>query len=103
MIHKVNVALQVLPYSKDIHPYKIVDAAIKIIEDSGIKYRVCPFETVMEGDYDEIMEIVKKIQVECLNSGADSMISNLKIQVDKFKNVSIEDITGKYDEKNRTK
>jgi len=95
----VNIALQVLPSSKEIHPYKIVDKAIKIIEDSGIKYRVCPFETVMEGDYDVIMDIVKKIQIECLNSGADSMISNLKIQVDKYKDVSIEDKTAKYDKK----
>jgi uncharacterized protein YqgV (UPF0045/DUF77 family) len=99
MLNKVNVALQVLPSSKEIHPYKIVDAAIKIIEDSGIKYRVCPFETVMEGDYDVIMDIVKKIQIECINSGADSMISNLKIQVDKYKDVTIEDKTAKYDKK----
>jgi uncharacterized protein YqgV (UPF0045/DUF77 family) len=97
MIHKVNIALQVLPASKELHPYAIVDKAIKIIEDSGIKYRVCPFETVMEGDYDRIMEIVKKIQIECLNSGADSMISNLKIQIDKYNDVSIEDKTAKYD------
>jgi uncharacterized protein YqgV (UPF0045/DUF77 family) len=99
MQNKVNVALQVLPSSKEFHPYKIVDVAIKIIEDSGIKYRVCPFETVMEGDYDVIMDIVKKIQIECLNSGADSMISNLKIQVDKYKDVTIEDKTAKYDKK----
>jgi uncharacterized protein YqgV (UPF0045/DUF77 family) len=97
MLNKVNVALQVLPSSKEIHPYDIVDIAIKIIEESGIKFRVCPFETVMEGDYEVIMDIVKKIQIECLNSGADSMISNLKIQVDKFKDVRIEDKTAKYD------
>jgi uncharacterized protein YqgV (UPF0045/DUF77 family) len=96
---KVNIAIQVLPTSKEKHPYEIVDTAINIIEKSGIKYRVCPFETVMEGDYDVIMNIIKQIQVECLNNGAESMISNLKIQIDKVRDVSIEDKTGKYDKK----
>lgn len=98
-MHKVNVALQVLPSSKEKHPYEIVDAAIKIIGDSGIKFRVCPFETVMEGDYDTIMDIVRKIQIECIEAGAESMISNLKIQIDKNHDVTIEDKTAKYDKK----
>jgi uncharacterized protein YqgV (UPF0045/DUF77 family) len=99
MLHKVNVALQVLPSSKEKHPYKIVDRAIEIIEVSGIKYRVCPFETVMEGEYDAIMDVIKKIQLECLNFGAESMISFIKIQINKYEDVTIEDKTAKYDKK----
>lgn len=99
MKHKVNVALQVLPSSKEIHPYKIVDTAIDIIKASGLKYKVCPFETVMEGDFDTIMDVIKKIQDECLSFGAESMISFVKIQIDKNKDVTIEDKTAKYDKK----
>lgn len=97
MLNQVNVAFQILPWSKSKHPYEIVDKAIEIIKDSGIRYRVCPFETVMEGQYDEIMDLIKKIQVICLEYGADNIISNIKIQVDKQKDVTIEDKTGKYD------
>lgn len=97
MFHQVNVALQVLPSSKEKHPYTIVDKAIEIIKDSGLKYKVCPFETVMEGNYDKIMEVVRKVQLTCLEEGAESMISYVKIQVDKDKDVTIEDKIGKYE------
>jgi uncharacterized protein YqgV (UPF0045/DUF77 family) len=99
MFHQVNVALQVLPTSGTKHPYAIVDRAIEIIHASGVKYRVCPFETVMEGDYDTIMEVVRKIQLECLDFGAESMISNLKIQISRDEDVRMEDKTGKYEKK----
>lgn len=97
MLKQVNVALQVLPSSKTKQPYDIVDKAIQIIKESGIRYRVCPFETVMEGDYDEIMAIIKKVQLAGLDYGADNMISFIKVQIDKENDVTIEDKTGKYD------
>ena len=61
----VNIALQILPSSATIHSYKLVDKAIEVIAASGLKYRVTPFETVMEGEYDKIMEIVKQAQQAC--------------------------------------
>ena len=97
MFNQVNVALQVLPSSKSKHPYDIVDKAIEIIKESGIRYRVCPFETVMEGNYDDIMAVIKKVQLACLEYGAESMISFIKIQINKEKDVTIEDKTAKYD------
>ena len=97
MLHKVNIALQVLPSSSTKHPYTIVDKAIELIQNSGLKYRVCPFETVIEGDYDQIMELIKKIQLDCMDYGAESLLSYLKIQISRDKDVTIEDKTGKYD------
>ena len=92
----VNIALQILPTSKTIHPYNLVDKAIEVISASGIKYRVTPFETVMEGTYDEIMEIVKQAQEACYAAGAESLMTYVKIQ-SSITDVSIEDKTGKYE------
>ncbi len=97
MFHRVNIAFQVLPSSSTKHPYDIIDKAIDIIHNSGIKYRVCPFETVLEGDYDEIMLLLKKIQLECLEYGAEKILTIVKIELSKDSDVSIEDKTGKYD------
>jgi len=97
MLHTVNISLQILPSSKTKHPYDIVDKAIEIIAASGLKYKVCPFETVMEGDYDQIMGVIKKVQIECLNYGADSIFSNIKIQINGTADVTIEDKIGKYE------
>jgi uncharacterized protein YqgV (UPF0045/DUF77 family) len=97
MQHNVNVALQILPWSATKETYDIVDQAIKVIHDSGIKYRVCPFETVMEGEYKVIMKIVENVLDTCLQYGSDNILSILKIQVSRNKNVTIEDKMVKYD------
>ncbi|HLP04537.1 MAG TPA: thiamine-binding protein [Paludibacter sp.] len=92
----VNVALQILPSSKTIHPYALVDKAIEVIAASGLRYKVTPFETVMEGSYDKIMEVVKQAQEACYAAGADSLMTYVKIQTSKT-DVSIEDKMGKYE------
>lgn len=96
---QVNVAIQVLPFTRSKQMYDIVDRAIKVIEDSGLKYRVTPFETVIEGKYAEVMEVVAQAQAICYEAGTDSLLCNLKIQSHSQLDVSIEDKTGKYDNK----
>jgi len=97
MNNTVNIALQILPTSKTVHPYSIVDAAIAVIAASGLKYRVTPFETVMEGNYDRIMEVVKLAQQACYDAGAENLMTYLKIQSNGSGDVSIEDKIGKYE------
>ncbi len=97
MNHQVNVAVQVLPQSKLKEPYALVDEAIKVINDSGLRYRVCPFETVIEGPYQDIMSVVEKLQEVCFEKGADEMLDYLKIQNRKDGKVTIEDKMEKYD------
>ena len=96
MNKQVNIGLQILPNSRSQHPYDIVDKAIEVIKASGLKYEVCPFETVMEGDYDKIMMVIKEVNEVCLNHGADSIFVNIKMQIDNTNDVYIEDKIGKY-------
>ncbi len=93
--HTVNIAVQVLPVSKAKGSYEIVDEAIGVIENSGVKYVVTPFETVMEGKYDELMEVVKQVQNVCYKAGAEKVMCYVKIQSSQF-NVTIDDKIGKY-------
>ncbi len=93
----VNVAIQVLPVSKERPMYDIVDDAITLISKSGLKYRVTPFETVVEGQYSVVMELVQKVQELCYVGGADSLLCNLKIQTHAVNDVTIEDKIEKYE------
>lgn len=97
MNNNVNIAVQVLPKSKSKETYDLVDDAIQVIGQSGLKYRVCPFETVIEGPYHEIMQVVEKLQEVCFEKGADELLVYLKIQNRKDGNVTIEDKMKKYD------
>jgi uncharacterized protein YqgV (UPF0045/DUF77 family) len=92
----VNIALQILPSSSTIHPYTLVDKAIEVIAASGLRYKVTPFETVMEGSYENIMEVVKQAQEACYEAGAESLMTYIKIQSSR-KDVSIDDKMGKYE------
>jgi len=92
----VNVALQILPSSKSIHPYLLVDKAIEVIAASGLRYKVTPFETVMEGSYEEIMNVVKLAQEACYKAGAESLMTYVKIQSSQ-NDVSIDDKMEKYE------
>ncbi len=95
--HTINLALQILPQVAADKVYAVVDEAIAVIHNSGVKYRVCPFETVMEGTYDQLMEVVKQAQEVCFKAGAGQILVFMKIQSNSGVDVSIEDKTGKYD------
>ena len=59
-----SVAIQVLPNVQDEEEViRIVDEVIAYIRSTGLNYYVGPCETSIEGDYDELMEIVKNCQL----------------------------------------
>lgn len=97
MNKKVNIAIQVLPRSSSKGTYELVDLAIELIQKSGLEYRVCPFETVVEGYYDEVMQLVKDIHEAVYLGGAEEIITNLKIQTRHNQDVLIDDKMYKYE------
>ena len=75
-----NVAIQVLPsVLEDDEIVRIVDKVIEYIKSTGVEYYVGPCETAMEGDYEELMEIVKQCQYIAVEAGAPSVMSYVKI------------------------
>ena len=75
-----SVAIQVLPkVNSDEETIRIVDAVIDYIKSTGLNYFVGPCETSIEGDYDELMEIIKECQKVAVSAGAKSVSSYVKI------------------------
>jgi uncharacterized protein (TIGR00106 family) len=96
MKNQINLAVQVLPRSAAKGTYELVDVAIDLIRKSGLNHVVCPFETVIEGPYDDVMQLVKDIQEAVYGAGADEMIVNIKIQSRNNQDVFIDDKMNKY-------
>lgn len=92
---KVNVSLQVIPNVEEERIYPVVDKVIEYIAQSGVKYEVGPMETTMEGELDELMEIVKKSQEICVQEGAKRVCSMVKIDY-KPEGVTIDEKVEKY-------
>ena len=75
-----SVAIQVLPkVESDEEVIRIVDEVIAFIKSTGLNYFVGPCETSIEGDYDELMEIVKECQKVAVKAGAKSVSAYVKI------------------------
>ena len=95
--NKINMALQVLPQAEGKESYDLVDSAIMVIEKSGLKYKVCPFETVIEGNFDELMALVKQVHEILEKNGTQKLMTYIKIQTVFQSDVTIEDKMHKYE------
>lgn len=73
----VNVAVQVLPLVEDVYP--VVDRAIAVIAQSGVRYEVGPMETVMEGPLDRLLEVARAAHLACFEAGAARVMTIIKI------------------------
>lgn len=73
---------------EEMRPY--VDTAVEQIKQSGLKYEVDALSTTMEGDLDQIFEVVKKAHAAVRQKGVGRVITELRID-DKEEGVSIED------------
>jgi uncharacterized protein YqgV (UPF0045/DUF77 family) len=96
MSNIVNIAVQILPVAAPERVYDLIDSAIEVVVQSGVPHRVCPFETVLEGPYEQLMDVVQKMQQACFDAGAEELILNMKMHVSKSKDVLIDDKMQKY-------
>ena len=75
-----SVAIQSLPKADNNEELiRIVDEVIAYIKSTGLNYYVGPFETTTEGDYDELMDIVKECQHIAVRAGAPSVAAYIKV------------------------
>lgn len=83
------------PNNEDVIPY--VDEAIKIIQDSGLPYRVGPLETTIQGDMNECLILIQKLNDRMVELEVPSTISQVKFY-HVPERITIETLAGKYDE-----
>lgn len=93
-----SIAIQVLPNVKNNDELvRIVDEVIKYIKSKNLKTHVGPFETTVEGNYEELMEIVKECQLIAIKAGASGLMSYIKINYKpKGSLLSIDEKISKY-------
>lgn len=96
----VNVSIQVIPNVPNHQIYPVVDKVIALIEESGVVYEVGPMETTMEGDLDQLLDIVKRVQYLCADEGAERVISIVKIDFS-TKGITINEKVEKYRQKEK--
>lgn len=74
-----SIAIQVLPAVEGEELLRVVDKVIEYLKSSGLNVHVGPFETTVEGEFNELMELIKGCQLICIKEGAPSVMSYVKI------------------------
>jgi uncharacterized protein YqgV (UPF0045/DUF77 family) len=92
----VNASIQILPVVQDKHPYEWVDEAINIIQQSGIRHEVGPFATILEGTYEEVMNVINAVNEYLVTKGCSEWISNIQLQIRSGRDITGDEKTKKF-------
>ncbi len=80
--------------------FKHIEAAIAVVQTSGLKYEVGALGTTVEGEPDQLWPLARAVHEACLTSGADSVISVVKFSQasDPARASTITELTEKFRE-----
>jgi uncharacterized protein (TIGR00106 family) len=92
----INAAIQIVPITQDRHPYEWIDEAIAIIQQSGLKYEVGAFSTVIEGSYNDVMALIQQVNEYLYSKGCPEWITNIQVQIRRNGNITAAEKTGKF-------
>lgn len=68
----------VVPVGKGESVSLYVAECLKIVEDSGLEYRINPMGTVLEGDYDEVLSVIRSCHLRVMGL-CPRVITSIKI------------------------
>ncbi|UCE74848.1 MAG: MTH1187 family thiamine-binding protein [Methanomassiliicoccales archaeon] len=74
----------IFPIGEGVSLSKYVSRSLEIIDKSGLPYRINPMGTVVEGEWDEVMELIKKCHLAILE---DTERVSTAIKIDDRKGV----------------
>ncbi|MBI2914674.1 MAG: thiamine-binding protein [Firmicutes bacterium] len=75
------MSIQVLPLSGAAKEevYALVDKAIRIIQESGLPYVVNPFDTTVEGEFQDLLQLAGKAHEAVLAAGCNRVFTVIKL------------------------
>ena len=77
------IEFSILPISEESHIGKYIAAAVKIVHDSGMEYRLTPMGTILIGEWEPAMDVIRQCH-EAVRQMSDRVMTRIKI--DDFKN-----------------
>ncbi len=91
----INLGIQIVPILDKDKGFPIIDECIELIQESGINYTVTPFETILEGDYRAIMDLVNELYTKANELSPETVI-NIRIHTIRDAHVVGTDKTAKF-------
>jgi uncharacterized protein YqgV (UPF0045/DUF77 family) len=76
--------------------YAHVEAAIALIQQSGLNYQVGALGTTFEGPPERVWPLMRAVHEACLAAGAGSLVSVIKIAQSAGEGPTMEGLAGKF-------
>ena len=76
--------------------YEYVEAAIDLIQESGLSYEVGALGTSIEGPSDEVWDLLRRVIEISVESGAESALAQIKVGYFPGEEKSIAGLTSKF-------
>ncbi len=95
--YEASMAIQLLPRlpEKD-ENIRVIDKVIEYIKSKGLNMVVGPFETVVEGQLNEILDILKESILTAEKEGAKDILTYIKISYSPSGVMSIDEKISKH-------
>lgn len=85
----------VLPVVPEEQVNEIVEKAIQVVIDSGLKYEVEANSTTVEGDLEQLLDVIKRAHIVAREQGSGRVITIIKID-DKKGGITIKEKVKKF-------
>jgi len=92
----INASVQVVPITKAEEAFHIIDQAIALIQQSGLKYTVGAFATELEGEYNDVQTLLKQICDFCYGQKEMQFLVYTKLHLSGGQDILAADKTGKF-------
>lgn len=56
-----------------------VAGAVTILKESGVKYRLTPMNTILEGDLEKLLALAQRMHRSAFSAGAKRVVTNIRI------------------------
>jgi len=92
------VEFSIVPIGKGASVSAAIARVLKIVLDSGVKYKANPMGTVIEGEWDELMGLIRKCHDEAIKD-AERVVTSIKIDDYPGKGYRLETKLGSVEQK----
>ena len=86
------------PMGSDGAPYAHIEAAIAVLQGSGLHYEVGALGTTVEGEPDAVWAVIRRAHEACLAAGARGLVSVVKFEQtrERADQPTVASLTGKF-------
>ncbi len=71
----------IIPIGGDAHTSEELAEALKIVHESGLRYQLTPSGTCIEGEWDEVMKVIRQCH-DAVRKSSAHVVTTIKVEDD---------------------